>query len=538
MHNIKKPIFLWSAAGIIFFVLVFNFSYPFLFSADNAYQQMARFMEVYKIVRSYYVEEVDTEKLMTGAIQGMLEQLDPHSVYIEPDKLKELTEQFEGIYQGIGIEFIVQNKVITVVSPIAGSPSEALGIMPGDQIFKIEGKSAYGITEAEVQQKLKGRKGTKVTVTIRRPGLSDPFDITITRDEIPIYSVMANFLIKDKIGYIYVGRFAQKTVDEFDKAVKELDLQGMDALLLDLRGNTGGYLDQAFKLTDRFIDGNKKIVYTKGRIPNSDTEFFATDAVTHRKIPLIILIDQGSASASEIVAGAIQDWDRGLIVGETSFGKGLVQTQVPLKDGSALRITTARYYTPSGRLIQRSYENGLMDYYASIYEDENLEEREKDTKDKPVFYTSSGRKVYGGGGITPDIKIKQGTITKLTTEIIFKRLFFEFGSKFASTHSGLKTDFKAFKDHFEVDKLILHDFKQFVEAKDMGVSDKDFNQDLDLIKLMIKAEIARNLWGSHQYYQIRVSGDPMVIKALQYFSTAAKIADISWDSEKRALNQR
>ncbi|MBL7094043.1 S41 family peptidase [candidate division KSB1 bacterium] len=538
MRKIKKSTAIWSLIIIVFFVLAFNFSYSILFSADNAFQQMARFMEVYKIVRSYYVESVDTEKLMTGAIQGMLEELDPHSVYIEPKKLKEITEQFQGAYQGIGIEFIIQNKVITVVSPIAGSPSEALGLKPGDQIIKIEGKSAYGITESDVQKKLKGRKGTKVTVTIRRPGMHDPFDVTITRDEIPIYSVMANFIIQEKIGYIYVGRFAQKTVDEFDKAVRELDEQGMEALLLDLRGNAGGYLDQAFKMADRFIDGNKKIVYTKGRIPNSNTEFLATHRATHKKMPLIILIDKGSASASEIVAGAVQDWDRGLIVGETSFGKGLVQTQMPLKDGSALRITTARYYTPSGRLIQRSYEDGLMDYYASVYQDDDVEEPVKDSEDKPVFYTEAGREVYGGGGITPDIKIKHGTITKQTTEIVFKRLFFEFGSQYATKHSHLKNNFDSFKDNFFVDKPILQNFKSFIESKDVSLADKDFKKDLKYIKLMIKAEIARNLWSSRQYYQVRISGDKMVQGALQHFGKAAKVAGLNWVSDKRASNDR
>lgn len=531
MRNLKKSKLFWSLLILIVFTMAFTISYRHLFSADNAFQQMARFMEVYKIVRSYYVESVDTEKLMTGAIEGMLEKLDPHSVYIAPKKLKEITEQFQGSYQGIGIEFIIQNKVLTVVAPIAGSPSEALGIKPGDQIIKIEGKSSYGITETEVQKKLKGRKGTKVTVTIRRPGLDEPFDITITRDEIPIYSVMAHFLITDNIGYIYVGRFAQTTVDEFDQAVQDLDNKGMEALLLDLRGNTGGYLDQAFKMADRFIEGNKKIVYTKGRIPNSNTEFLATNHATHSKIPLIILIDKGSASASEIVAGAIQDWDRGLIVGETSFGKGLVQTQLPLKDGAAIRITTARYYTPSGRLIQRSYDNGLMDYYTSVYDEDSVEQPKENSKEKPVFFTSAGRKVYGGGGITPDIKIAHGTITKPTTQLIFKRLFFEFGSQYASQHKNLKDNFNFFKKHFIVDKPILQDFKTFIETKDVSFSDENFKKDLSYIKLMIKAEIARNIWGSQQYYQIRLTGDKQVLEALEHFNKAAKISGLSWNFE-------
>ncbi|OQX86082.1 hypothetical protein B6D60_06830 [candidate division KSB1 bacterium 4484_87] len=527
MRSIRRSTFVLGVFVILSIVVIIGVTQGYLFSADNTYKQLSRFMDVLKIIRSYYVEDVPTDSLITGAIQGMLEQLDPHSIYIEPKKLKEITEQFQGSYQGIGIEFIIQNKVLTVVSPIAGSPSEALGIRPGDQIIKIEGKSAYGITEAEVQKKLKGPKGSKVTVTIRRPGMDEPFDLTITRDKIPIYSVMAHFMINDKVGYIYVGRFAQTTVDEFDKAYRELQANGMTALLLDLRGNTGGYLDQAFKLADRFIDGGKKIVFTKGRIPESNTEFLSTDRATIPKIPLIILIDKGSASASEIVSGAIQDWDRGLIVGQTSFGKGLVQTQIPLSDGSAVRITTARYYTPSGRLIQRSYKNGLMDYYTSGYDEIVKSEKDQKHNNRPVFYTHAGRKVYGGGGITPDVKIKNKTITKFSTELIFKRLFFEFGSRYASKHPGLKKNFQKFKSTFVVDKMVLTEFKNFIQSKKMEFKEDEFKKDLAYIKLMIKADIARNLWGSKEYYQIRILGDEQVQEALKHFPEAARIAKIT-----------
>ncbi len=527
MCNLKKSHLLWSTILLIIVLIGINFSNHQVFSADNAFKQIARFMEVLKIVRSYYVEEVDTEVLVTGAIEGMLEELDPHSVYIEPKKLEEITEQFRGSYEGIGIEFVIQNKILTVVAPIAGSPSEALGLRPGDQIVKIEGKGAYGITETEVQKRLKGPKGTKVTITIKRPGLEDPFDVTITRDKIPIYSVMAHFMIDNQIGYIYVGRFAATTVNEFDKAVRELESEGMEALLLDLRGNTGGYLEQAFKMADRFIGGNKKIVYTKGRIPESNTEFLATDRSTYRKFPLVILIDKGSASASEIVSGAVQDWDRGLIVGETSFGKGLVQTQIPLKDGSAVRITTARYYTPSGRLIQRSYDNGLLEYYTSAYEEKTEHETDED-REKLVYYTNSGRKVYGGGGITPDVKIESKKITKFSTELIFKRLFFEFGSQYASKHKYLKKDFNYFKKSFEIDKTILTDFKQLIESREIEFKADDFKEDMDYIKLMIKAEISRNLWGSQEYYHVRILGDSQIQGALKSFDEAAKIANINF----------
>jgi len=526
MGTKKKNLLLWAALTLVSLLLLINLSQHFLFSADNSFEQIKRFMNVFNIVRSYYVEEIDAPELVTGAIQGMLEQLDPHSVYIEPKKLKEINEQFQGSYEGIGIEFIIQNKILTVVAPIAGSPSEALNLRPGDQIIKIENKSAYGITEQEVQKRLKGPKGTKVTVTIRRPGIDEPFDITITRDTIPIYSVMAKFLIKDKIGYIYVGRFAQTTAEEFERALRELEARGMEGLLLDLRGNTGGYLDQAFKMADKFIEGNKIIVYTKGRIPEANDEFRSTNVATHRKYPLVVLINKGSASASEIVAGAIQDWDRGLIVGETSFGKGLVQTQLNLKDGSALRITTARYYTPSGRLIQRSYDDGLYEYYTSGYEN-SISEIENNLKKKPVFWTKAGRKVYGGGGITPDVEIKSKQPTKLTSELYFKRIFFEFGSKYGAKHQELKNDFSYYKNNFSVDEKILNEFRYFVESKDIFIKEKEYQADIDYIKLMIKTEIAQFLWDREHYYQIRISGDEQVQEALTQFENAAKIAGLT-----------
>ena len=526
MQTKKKNLLLWTALTVVFVILLINLSQQFLFSSDNSFEQIRRFMYVFNTVRSNYVEEVESPKLINGAIQGMLEQLDPHSVYIEPKKMKEVTEQFQGSYEGIGIEFIIQNKILTVVSAIAGSPSEALGLRPGDQIIKIEGKSAYGITSQEVQKKLKGPKGTKVTVTIKRPMIEEPFNITITRDKIPIYSVMAKFMIKDHIGYIYVGRFAQTTAREFEKALRELENQGMKGLLLDLRGNTGGYLDQAFKMADKFIEGNKVIVYTKGRIPQANDEFRSTTIATHRKYPLVVLLNKGSASASEIVAGAIQDWDRGLIVGETSFGKGLVQTQLNLEDGSALRITTARYYTPSGRLIQRSYDDGLYEYYTSGYEDAIDDVKER-SKDKPIFFTEAGRKVYGGGGITPDIEIKSKRFSKLTSELNFKRIFFEFGSLYGPKLSELKSDIDDFKNNFEIDDKIIAEFRQFIASKEIQCNEKEFQDDLDYIKLLIKSEIAQFLWDREQYYQVRISGDDQVKEALKHFEQAARIAGLA-----------
>lgn len=526
MYTRKKTLFLITA---ITFALVLYFSTigeRFLVASDNIYEQIKRFMEVFNLAREYYVEEIDSEEVVTGAIQGMLESLDPHSVYIEAKKLREIDEQFDGHYYGIGIEFIIKDKVLTIISPIAGSPSEALGLRPGDMITKIEGESAYGISEQEVFEKLRGPKGSLVKVTINRPGLDDPFDVTIIRDKIPIYSVMTSFMIKEGTGYIYLGRFAKTTSEELESALLDLENQGMKRLLLDLRGNSGGLLNQAIEVADKFIDGNQKIVYTRGRRPETNDDFYATKDQLHPHFPIIVLIDKGSASASEIVAGAIQDLDRGLIVGETSFGKGLVQNQIPMKDGSALRLTTARYYTPSGRLIQRPYDDGIMEYYEQGYDDIDPNTIADSTENKPIFYTASGRKVYGGGGITPDIMIKSEKLSKPVATLMSKRAFFEFGSQYATDHKSLADDEKSF-NNFEITPEIIGEFKKSIKHLKLDISDQDFMAASDQIKVFIKAEIARNLWDSKRYYKYWRIGDRQVIEALNYFPRAEEIAGIS-----------
>ncbi|TDJ00143.1 MAG: S41 family peptidase, partial [Caldithrix sp.] len=356
MKKLRKS----SAALIIIVLFLFAIAMrlDLLALGSNNLVQIQRFMEVVRVINELYFEEVDSKELVDSAINGMLEKLDPHTVYLAKEQVQEVRERFEGEFEGIGIEFMVLDKIPTVVSPIAGSPSEQLGLRPGDQIVKIEGASTYGFTEDQVRQKLLGKKGTKVEVQIKRPTLGEPFDLTIIRDKIPIYSISSAFMIEPKTGYIRVGRFAKTTNDEFEKALEELDSQEMRRLILDLRGNSGGYLDQAVEMVDKFLESGKRIVYTRGRISSSNEDYYSTSESAYSKLPLIVLINHGSASASEIVAGAIQDWDRGLIVGETSFGKGLVQNQISLKEGAAIRVTIARYYSPSGRLIQRSYENG------------------------------------------------------------------------------------------------------------------------------------------------------------------------------------
>ncbi|MBN1999723.1 S41 family peptidase [candidate division KSB1 bacterium] len=494
-----------------------------LYPSDSVKSQLLRFEEVFYLVNRYYVETPDREKIISGAIDGLLSELDPHSVYIPKKDVQEVTEQFEGSFEGIGIEFIILKKILTVVSPIVGGPSEAVGILPGDQIIKIEDESAYGITEDDVQKKLRGPKGTKVKVTIQRPGQPESFEVVITRDTIPIYSVISSFMIENsKTGYVLLGRFARTTSEELEKALKELEAQGMESLIFDLRMNTGGYLEQAFEVADKFIPGGQKIVYTMGR-DGMGEEFYSTTKNTHPLYPVVVLIDHGSASASEIVAGAIQDLDRGLVMGETSFGKGLVQHQLKLRDGSALRLTIARYYTPSGRLIQRSYDKGLVDYYNEAYNDSV---RIKPDSSKQ-YRTKAGRIVYGGGGITPDTLVTSRKITRYTNELIRKRVFFDFGSSYAQTYNKWKSDFGKFSREFSITEKMIEDFKNIAEKHKITFSDKAFEKDADFIKLLMKAELARHLWDSQHYYKIRISGDEEVNTAIELMPEAERIGKLN-----------
>lgn len=524
MKAYRRSMVIVSSAALLVFILAWRFDVRA--TSENIYEQIQRFMEVMQTVKKLYVEDVEASKLVDGAIHGMLEGLDPHSVYISKENLQEINEQFEGEFEGIGVEFIINNKYPTIVSPIVDSPSEKLGLRPGDRIVKIEGVSTYGFTENQVREKLLGRKGTKVTIEILRPGFDEPFAVTITRDRIPVYSITASFMIDEITGLIKVGRFSRTTNDEFKKALLDLRSKGMRRLILDLRGNGGGYLDQAVEMADQFLGDGKRIVYTRGRILNSSEDYFATAEGEFERLPLVVLIDHGSASAAEIVAGAIQDWDRGLVAGVTSFGKGLVQQQVPLKDGSALRVTIARYYTPSGRLIQRPYDQGLHDYITQGLDDLDYNAELDSTLDRPVFMTSGGRKVFGGGGISPDVTVKPETITVTTVRLIQNQLFFEFGSAYASKHPNLKDNFITFREHFTVDDKMMAELVKLARSKGVQVADEHILKDEAFIKRRIKSQIARNLWGSREYHQIEAFGDNQVLEAKKLFEQAAKIAGL------------
>lgn len=498
-----------------------------LHSASDLYLKLEVFENIIQIMNRYYVERVDWDKVMNGAYKGMMAQLDPHSVYINKDKFKKSEESFAGKFQGIGIEFDILDEYITVIAPIAGSPSEKLGIRPGDKIVVINGESAKGITYEDVFARLRGPKGSKVNVTIRRAGLDEDFDLTITRDEIPIYSVLSSFMINDETGYILLSRFSRTTSDEVEKALNKLESQGMKNLVLDLRSNAGGYLDEAVDVLDKFIGGGEILVYTKGRVSSANEEYYSTSKATHDRFPLVVLVNRGSASASEIVAGAIQDLDRGLVVGETTFGKGLVQRQWKMKDDSAIRVTIARYFTPSGRLIQRSYENGIEQYYEDIRNDtQNLVDPEKD--DRPVFSTRSGRSVRGGGGITPDISVRPDAhLSKNSIKLLShpNRFGFSFAANYASRHKKLGSDEDTFIDSFEITDKIFTDFKSFVNKSDFEIDDESIESDKEYLKNMIKSEISGALFGRNGRYKVRLQKDNQLLRALELLPDAKKLSE-------------
>jgi len=468
-----------------------------------------------------YFEAVEVDKLMEGAISGVLDQLDPHSVYIPANDLEEINEQFKGEFQGIGIEFDILNGNLTVIAPVADSPSEHAGLLPGDQIVKIEDNDAFGITKEDVFKQLRGKKGSKVTVTINRVGIPEPFDITLVRDDIPLYSVRTAIMVDNQTGYIWLTRFSSTSLFEVKSALSELLKNGMRRLVLDLRNNSGGLLTQATEITNLFIAKSDTIVYTRGKRKELEQVFTANPKNGNDNFPLVILVNRGSASASEIVAGAVQDLDRGIVVGETTFGKGLVQRQIKLKDGSAIRITIAQYYTPSGRLIQREYENGDdFHYYSDIFIDNREVVIDSMKKLRPEYFTRNGRVVYGGGGITPDIlsswepEINSNTQSFVTNP---NRPIFNWASQYSQSIRNDFSSFKQFNRSWIFTDKLYEDFLSFVESQNIEFDRSHLDGDYEYLKIRIKSQIAASLWGRDEYYKIILPTDNQAAAAIKSF---------------------
>jgi len=461
-----------------------------------------------------YVDSVELEEVVDESIREVLSELDPHSVYIPAKDVKRANEGLEGNFEGIGIQFNILKDTIIVVSPIAGGPSETLGIMAGDKIVSIEGENVagVGITNSDVTSSLRGDKGSQVTVGIRRSGQENVLVFDIVRDEIPLYSLDASYMATDKIGYIKLNRFSKTTMDEFHAAISSLKKLGMQDLILDLQGNGGGLLETSRQLADEFLDSQKMIVYTEGR-SYPKREMTATAKGEFEEGRLIVLTNEGSASASEIVSGAVQDWDRGLIVGRRTFGKGLVQRPIALPDGSYVRLTTQKYYTPSGRCIQKPYEEGLDAYYSEKFDRyESGELWSLDSLDLPdslKFQTENGRIVYGGGGIIPDVFVPLDTTASsdLNNDLIRKGIMNSFAITYTNKHRK-----KLMKEFADVSSFIsgfdivsaMADFKVYSQKEDEDVtwSEADLEKSEEMIQGRLKALIARNLWDYSAYYQV------------------------------------
>ncbi len=463
---------------------------------------------------------------MEKAIINLLHNLDPHSAYLTAQEVKEMREPLEGNFEGIGIEFNIIKDTIRVISVIAGGPSEALGIQAGDKIVKIEGKNAAGvqIKNKEVLGKLRGKGGTEVNVSIMRG--KKLIDFTITRGTIPIYSVDVAYLLDKKTGYIKVNRFAETTYEEFSDKASSLRLQGMENLILDLRGNGGGLLSTAVKICDEFLEKGSVIVFTEGKSHPKET-IAATNKGILTETKLIVLIDESSASASEIVAGAIQDNDRGTIVGRRSFGKGLVQRETMFADSSAIRLTVARYCTPSGRCIQKSYGKDMEDYYREEYNryqsGELMHADSIHGNDSLKYTTTKGKIVYGGGGITPDIFIPLDTAgrTAYLTELFVKGALNQFGFDYADKNRKTfsKMDMKKFQSSFIIDEKILNDFISYSEKLGVKSNPKEVETSKGLIKNLLKASIARQIWGNDGFYPILNKEDKAILKAMDIVSS-------------------
>jgi carboxyl-terminal processing protease len=492
-------------------------------------------------VEANYIDTVDSKRLVYGAIGGMLQTLDPHSSFMDPDYYKRMRERQEGEYQGLGLTIQVIEHDINVVSLFEGTPAYKKGIRRGDIIVRIGGEDVRAWTDAQGKpltglalsdravMRLRGPKGTLVQVSLKRTGYDQPIDIQVPRDEIHIPSITASFKVNAETGYVRLQDFAEHTDRDLGLALGDLKANGMKRLLLDLRSNPGGPLDQAIRVSNRFLPQGSLIVSTRGRVSNSDQDYVATERSDYTDIPLVVLVNRSSASASEIVSGAIQDHDRGLIVGETTFGKALVQSVYRISEGAGLALTTARYYTPSKRLIQRPWD-GTFDEYQTYTLKDQVEMVHPATD---LRYTDGGRKVYSGGGIEPD-KRMEGPVegfnpTRLGRLIYARQLFATFAERFVAegdTRITPRPDQKRLPRTFTVDDGMLKEFKTFLVAQKVTVDDESFAKDSDFIRAMIHYDIDVALFGPSEARRNLLSVDPQAQFALQLFPEAERIAGL------------
>jgi len=482
-----------------------------LAKTQNVRDSLILFNEVLTLVREDYVEKVDFEKLIEGSIRGMLDTLDPHTTYLSKKQHDDLMVSTQGSFGGLGIEIDVRNEWLTVIAPIEGTPAHRMGIRGGDQIIAIEGVSTRGITITDAVSKLRGPKGTQVTITLRRTGEEEPHDYTIERDIIEIKSVPFATMIDGEIGYVRIAQFSQNTAKELREALRGLEGEGMGKLIIDLRRNTGGLLTQAIEVSEQFLGPNEKIVSTRGRRKQQNREYSAGSRAKGSDYPLIVLVDHASASASEIVAGCVQDLDRGIVVGTTSFGKGTVQSVLRLPGGGALKITTAKYYTPSGRCINMDQE---LNDESAILRDENAL-----PDSGTAYYTEGGRVVMGGGGIRPDIYVEPDSIPPIVSRVARAGFIFEYAVQYVAENENIPENFG--------DNLGLMDgFEDFLVEKDFEFEEVEFAEGEDFMRIMLRSEIARKVFGDEAAYHISLERDSQLQRTVDIIRSSNSLSDL------------
>jgi carboxyl-terminal processing protease len=484
-------------------------------SQSDTRQAARTLAQVYSVIEQNYAEKVDPDKaIYDGAIPGMLRALDPHSNFFDPKQYSALQEEQSGRYFGVGMQVGPRNNKVIVIAPFAGAPAYRAGIRPGDIIVGVDGKPTDNLNTSEVADLLKGPKGTTVRISILREGSDKPLEFTVVRDEIPRYSVDLHFLIRPGIGYMHISGFQETTDTETAKALKEMgDLKG---LILDLRNNPGGLLSEGVGVADKFLKKGQVIVSHHGR--NSPEKVYRAAHGSTKDYPIVVLVNHGTASAAEIVSGALQDHDRALIAGETTFGKGLVQTVYRLSEDTGLALTTAKYYTPSGRLIQRDYNGvSIYDYYYNRNADNSINGGKEDEASREVKLTDSGRTVYGGGGITPDVKIAPVKANAFQIELLRQYAFFNFAKHYALSHKIEKS--------FEVDKEVMKQFRDFLDTQKISYSEKELADNDAWVRSSIKSELFVGAFGQRQGMQVQAEADPVVLKALELMPKAKELAD-------------
>lgn len=486
---------------------------------ETSLEEVDRLNEVLTRVLDYYVEEQELSDVIDNAIRGILEDLDPHSVYLDKRQYENLMIDTKGEFGGLGITITVREGFPTVISPIEDTPAYRVGIQAGDRIIAIEGEATEGWSSDEAVGKLRGAPGTQVNITLGREAAHnevDSLDVTITREIIKVPSITYYDIIDD-VGYVRISRFAENTARDLDSILDGMEKEGIKGVMLDLRSNPGGLLTAAFHVSDLFLDKGKMIVYTESRLPDHSQKFYSNGKNVHGDYPVVVLVNGASASASEIVAGAVQDWDRGLVVGQTTFGKGSVQTVFKIGNDSALKLTTQKYFTPSGRSIHKD-----MDREGNEIVDEDAAEKE--------YFTAGGRVVYGGGGITPDWTMELPEWTDFQRDLEIKSIFFSFAVHYTAEHKDVGED-------FTVDDDVLKEFRDFLVVKEFEYEEESWNEEnIDYVKLGVRREVFRKLYGTKGAYKATLPDDDEVNAVLRMFNESTSLDDMfAYAAEKQKL---